>query len=657
MQRLGIDSSWRMTWTEYGERLAEFAAPGFDDSLWHRAEVPGDVHLDLMRAGLIPDPFVGTNSDAVLWMEQKDWWYRTRFAVPADWPEEPGRATRLVFHGLDCFATVYVNGREVARHANMFRPLEVDVTGWLPRGTTSVLAVRLESPLFAPLDRPSRQTAAWGFPRPLCRKAQMSFGWDIAPRLVTIGIWKPVELVAIDGARVSDACIRTRALVSPAGQGATAADMEAIVEVEALAGAAAGLRVEFGVGAKTLRHNLPAGPGRHEVRFEWRIEDPQLWWPNGSGMPHLYPWHVRVVGPNGRAIDERAGQFGVRTIELDRSPTSDDGHRFQFRVNGREIFMRGWNWTPPDAIFARTTAGRRQDLLEAAWACGANMLRIWGGGVYEPDDFFEACDRLGLLVYQDFMMACSKYPLDEAFLAEMRAEAEHVVRSLRGHASLALWSGDNECDAMYPSMKEADGNRITRGVIPEVLARFDAKTPYIPSSPHSPAQRRYNDDTDSEAHLWYHGRSYEDPYFTEHRAKFVSETGFLSLPNVDVVLGYLGDAPPWPPEGKVWDFHAADCLRVRFFRGMKALADNLKSCGRPAPQSLEEYVAVSQQLHAEAFRRWVAYCASRKDCGGILLWNLADCWPQMSDAVIAYPFSFKPAYFAAKEAFAAAGRL
>ncbi len=653
---MNLHDGWRLTWAEYGCRIGDFSRPDFDDSAWLPAEVPGDVHLDLRRAGLIPDPFVGTNTDAVLWMEQKDWWYRTRIVLPQDWPDGPGRAMRLLFHGLDGYATVYLDGAAVAGHANMFRPLEVDVTGRLRSG--SVLAVRLAAPILAPLEGPSRERTEWGFPRQLSRKAQMSYGWDIAPRLVTIGLWQPVEVLSIDRARVSATWVRTRSLESPQGQGAAAAEVEAVVTVERVPGAAGDLRVQFETDGQALEARLPAapGPGDQEVRLGWRMLRPRLWWPNGSGEAHQYPWRVRLVAADGALLDDRAGRFGVRTIELDRSPTPDGGHLFRFRVNGREVFMRGWNWTPPDAIFARVTPERRERLLAAAHASGANMLRVWGGGVYESPDFYDVADRLGLLVYQDFMFACSRYPQDDAFLAEVRAEAEHVVRSLRTHPCLALWSGDNECDMCYATPAEAAGNRISREVLPAVVARLDPGRPYIPSSPHSPAGRGYNDPTDSEAHLWKHGADYRAPYFLEHRAKFVSEIGFLSLPDVEVIRAFLGGAPAWPPEGPAWDHHATDAFRVGFFRGMKALARDLAACGRTAPRSIEEYVRVSQELHAEACRTWIADCARRPDCGGILIWNLADCWPQMSDAAIAWPWHPKPAYDAVTAAFARIGR-
>ncbi|MCX5671821.1 MAG: hypothetical protein NTU94_10930 [Planctomycetota bacterium] len=651
-----VEGPWRMTWAEYGCRTGEFSAADFDDSRWLAADVPGDVHLDLLRAGLIPDPFVGTNTDAVLWMEQKDWWYRTRLRLPRDWAGGPDCATRLLFHGLDGFATVYLDGQEIARHANMFRPLEVDVTGRLRAGGEHCLAVRLAAPLFAPLEGPSRQETPWGHPRQLSRKAQMSYGWDIAPRLVTTGIWHPVELVGIDGARIADVWVRTRALQGPAGAVAAAAEMEAVVTVEVLAPAARELRVVLEAGGQTLEQGIAAAPGLQEVRFGWRLESPRLWWPNGSGEAPLYPYRARLLGAGAPALDERGGRFGVRTVELDRSPTPDGGHRFAFRINGRDIFIRGWNWTPPDALFARATPARRAELLEAARESGANMLRVWGGGAYEVDDFYDAADRLGLLVFQDFMFACSRYPQDETFLAEVRAEAEHVVRRLRGHPCLAVWSGDNECDMCFPTPGQAAANRVSREVLADVVRRLDPDRPYLPSSPDSPAGRCYNDPTDSEVHLWKHGASYRDPYFREHRAKFVSEIGFLSLPEVAVIRAFLGGAPPWPPEGPAWHHHATDSFRTGFFRGMNALAEDLRACGRAAPQSLEEYVAVSQELQAEACRTWIADCAARPDCGGILIWNLADGWPQMSDAAIAWPFHPKKVYWAVKDAFAAIGR-
>jgi beta-mannosidase len=196
LQKIGISSGWKINWAEYQCKINEFSATDLDDPSWLDASVPGDVHLELMSEGVIPDPFVGINCELIRWMEEKDWWYRTHFEIPASWDAE-GRSIRLFFHGLDCFATVYLNGKEIGRHSNMFTPFEVDITEEGNSGM-NVLVVRLASPVLTPLDKSSRAPVWWGFPRQLTRKAQMSYGWDIAPRLVTIGIWRPVELICID---------------------------------------------------------------------------------------------------------------------------------------------------------------------------------------------------------------------------------------------------------------------------------------------------------------------------------------------------------------------------------------------------------------------------------------------------------------------------
>ncbi|HHN45831.1 MAG TPA: hypothetical protein ENN09_00180 [Planctomycetes bacterium] len=639
-----LRSGWKLCWAEYACNTDEYASEKLDDSGWLDAAVPGDVHLDLMRLRLIDDPFVGTNADNALWMEQKDWWYRLKFQPPEEFHNG---SLRLVFHGLDCFASVYLNGVEIARHENMFTPCDVDVTHALRRGSDNVLAVKLASPLFAPLENPSRQATWWGHPRQLARKAQMSYGWDIAPRLVTIGIWRPVELIHIPAARVSDAWMRTRSLNA---EGKPSADVSAGIAVEVVSGAP--VTVTFEAAGRGIGRRQFTTPGLHEATFDWKMDDVMLWWPNGYGQPNLYPYRVTLTDAADEILDERSGHFGVRTVALDASPNGAGGHNFKFVINGREIFACGWNWTPPDAIFARSTPQRRAELLELARASGANMLRVWGGGVYEAQDFYDAADRLGLLVWQDFMFACSQYPQDERFLSEVRREAEYVVKSLRSHPSLALWCGDNECDMCYPDAAQAAMNRINRAALPQIVSSLSPDVPYIPTSPYSPAGRKYNDPTDSEMHLWKHGASHADAYFMDAKPAFISEIGFLSLPGLKTVKMMFGDAaPPWPPEGRVWDFHASDCIRIRFFRGMKHLLKDVEACGRALPDSLEQAVETTQELQAEACREWVEAHSKRPECGGILLWNLCDCWPQMSDAVIGWPLDVKKAYQAASEAF------
>ena len=652
LQKISLSSGWKMNWSEYQCNTGKFSAADMDDSSWHNASVPGDVHIDLMGEGIIPDPFVGTNCDLIRWMEEKDWWYRTRFELPAGWEAE-GHSVRLFFHGLDCFATVYLNGKEMGHHTNMFTPFEIDVTGQVKSGK-NVLAVRLASPIFAPLDNSSRAPTWWGYPRQLTRKAQMSYGWDIAPRIVTVGIWRPVELICIDRARIGEPWIRTASL--DMASKSPSAKMEAVIPVETLESAGP-LKVWLEVEGREIGTvALPPKKGLHEAAFKWDVKKARLWWPNGSGESYLYPYRVRVVAKDGAILDERSGGFGIRTVTLDRSPTKDGGHNFKFSINGREIFMRGWDWTPPDAIFARIAPERRMELLLLARDSGANILRVWGGGIYEPQDFYDACDRLGLCIMQDFMFACSEYPQDEEFLDEVRTEAEWVVTALRSHPCITLWSGDNECDMCYPDQKEAAKNRINREAIPEVVKRLDPSTPFIPTSPHSPGGKMYNDVHDSEAHLWHHGYSYDDPYFMSATPKFVSEIGFLSLPSIEVLRAIFGGEPTWPPDDLTWQFHSADCIHSQLFRGMKHLLKNFEACGRPAPQNVLECINGSQEMQAEAFKTWVKHFASRPECGGIILWNLADCWPQMSDAVIAWPLYIKKAYHTAKTAFLSIGR-
>ncbi|MGH7142771.1 MAG: glycoside hydrolase family 2 protein [Planctomycetota bacterium] len=659
-QTTTLDSDWQVRWCDYQRHTSLWSRPEEYEKAYIPAAVPGDVHLDLMRAGVLPDPFVKLNTDACLWMEQCDFWYRRKLQLPAGWVGKKHTAIKLRFHGIDCFGSVYWDGAEIGSHANMFTPLELDLTARAKQGAEHRLEVRLGAPLFEAVKRhPNEQAVAttWGFPRHISRKAAMSYGWDIAPRLVTTGLWRPVELILVDRARLNDVWLRTRDIKFEKSGAASAAKMQAQIEIDRVASCAdlpLTVVLEFtapgGSGRTVLRCELPAG--KNLAVFDWTLDQPQLWWPNGSGDPTLYPVKIRLLAGE-ELLDERRTHFGVRTVQLDRSKTPDGGHRYTFIVNGREIFMRGWNWTPPDAIFARITTERRQKLVALAKASNANMLRIWGGGYYEPQEFFDACDRAGLLVHSDFMMACAQYPQSDAFQTEIRAEAEFIVREYRSHPSMALWSGDNECDGLYADPSK---NVITRKTLPAVVKRLDPDTPYIVSSPDSPGGRMYNDTNDSDAHLWWHGQTWTHDYYVKARAKFVSEIGFLSLPGHATAQALLGGDAGWPADNAIWDHHAADTMRGKMFRGMPYVLKNFDVCGKPRPKTLDEYIRVSQELQAAAYKFWALHFGGRSDCAGILLWNLADCWPQMSDAVIAYPWDEKPALKAAAEAFAAIGR-
>lgn len=651
---LSLDDTWEVNWVRtFGDGVA-FGFPRDERPAkircatgdWFPGQVPGQVQRDLLEQGKIEDPFYADNADHIRWMEEREWWYRRAFTVPAAWH---GRRLRLLFHGLDTCAAIYLNGHEIARHANMFRPLEVDVTAGLRYGAANTLAVAFFPVNLVSGFRPGDGTSGFTTPhRVHTRKAQFSFGWDIAPRLMTVGIWKSVELVALEAARIVSACVRTTAL------GAADADVEFVAEIERLAPDCREAELAASVAGRTF--SLPVHFGQDavvELRHTLRLEGIKPWQPVGRGEPALYPAEVTltVAGAN---LDNRRFRFGLRTVELVEEPQADGGTSFYFRVNGQPLFIKGLNWTPPDALLCRVDEARYRALIARAREASCNLLRVWGGGVYEDDIFYDLCDENGILVWQDFMLGCGIYPQDMAFRDEIRREAEHQVRRLRSHPSLAIWAGDNENDCFYYYAGRTDyrQNALNRDVLPRVIARLSPEVPYIPSSPCSPRQENPLCDREGDHHLWDHLAPHDAEPYASDQARFMSEMGRLALPPLKVIERFLPERQRWPLTSSLWQYHAADCDRVGFGDRMNQLVECLAASGREVPADLPAMVEATQRLQADAYRHWIQKYHASAVCGGIILWNLCDCWPQMSDAILAYPEEPKAAFFAVAEEYA-----
>ncbi len=611
-----IDNGWTSFWTSH-QGTSDAVPPVTSEMTELPAAVPGDVHLDLMRAGILPDLYVGENLMQAAWVEDKDWWYRTAFTAPAT---KDGERVLLVFHGLDTFATVQLNGTVIGHTDNMHRRYTFDVTEYL-QAAGNTLTVRLASPRYAiPFD-PAHGPVMWSPERLFARKAQMSFGWDIAPRLVTRGIWRPVELVIVDGARLADVWVTL-------GQ---ADDVTVHLAVERH-GHDGPLRVTGNVAGEPFSAELAAGEDAASVRLA--LPGAPRWQPVGYGTPALLDVDATLFA-DARALDTRHFHTGLRTVELCQDPLPSGGLSFTFKVNGRTIFVTGLNWTPLDAIFARVTPEQITARLEALARLGCNMLRVWGGGIYEPEHFYAECDRLGIMIWQDFMMACGWYPQTDAMAMAFDAEARQIVHDLRHHPCLALWAGDNEVDAVYPDL--APLNRLTRQVLADVCAELHPQVPYLPSSPYRPTEPAgWYSDTEGDSHVYDHGTNYRESAMWTMRPLFTSEFGHLSLPDLATIRTYFPPGTEWPLDNEMWRFHGSDTIQSGMFRVTDRVLKALAACGKPAPRTIEEAVPASQALQTEAVLGWIAQWDSAPYFGGFLLWNVHDCWPQMSDAVFDY---------------------
>jgi beta-mannosidase len=639
-------------------------APEYDDGDWLPAIVPGDVHTSLVKAGRIQPPFYNMNVETCQWVEEREWWYRTTFQLPED---EAGNTVRylLRFDGLDTFATVYLHGAEIGRHANMFIPAEFDISEYLRFGTTNTLAVRFDPVVATIGDRPwiddnwlpRNSIRVW------VRKAQYNFGWDWAPRLVNVGIWQDVTLHRYQGARLSSVFFKTLEITPQAARVAVQVEVERWTSFPALT---AHIRLERDGQAIAGAASLSAGE-RGEIELE--LPDPALWWTHDLGEPALYHLTVELRAGE-QVLDTYHERAGVRTIEVDQSPDPDEpGTRFfTFVLNGVELFAKGANWIPADSFVSQVDESRYRELLELAAAANMNMLRVWGGGIYEKDAFYRLCDELGILVWQDFMFACAPYPNhDPEFMTEVEREAEAIVRRLRNHPCIALWCGNNENDWIADQVhwQQPDfrfpGWRINHELLPSIVERLDDTRLYWPSSPYG--GNDHNDEREGNRHNWqvWHGlvfprRFGQRPerhftpegitfrHYAEDMARFVSETGMHAAPvletlrrNVPATGLRLGS-----PE-----------LLYRNKDNPKDKGDNLMAPCTGLPTTLEQYVDFSMIAQAEGLKFGIEHYRRRKfHCSGILFWQFNDCWPGLSWSVLDYYRFPKAGYFYVRRAYA-----
>jgi len=616
------------------------------------ASVPGCVHTDLLAAGRIDDPFYRDNEDAVQWVGESDWVYTRTFSAPAALCS--CERVLLECSGLDTLAEIRLNGKAVGATDNMFRRWEFDVGGLLVAGRNR-LEVRFASAMkyLRGRDR-ERHLPAWGVGGHKLhgggwlRKEPCNFGWDWGPALVTCGIWRDIRLAGYGAARLSD----VRVLQHHPGKGCAELQVEAAVErFAARRGLTARVLVELDGTVAATGEGAVRG-GAAEVGLT--VARPQLWWPNGMGAQPLYTVHVELLDGDD-VLDTSSRRIGLRTLELEQE---DDrwGQSFRFSCNGVAFFAKGANWIPADPFAARVTDGDYDRLLGDAADANMNMLRVWGGGIYEQDAFYDRCDELGLCVWQDFMFACAAYPgYDADFRANVRAEAEDNVRRLRHHASIALWCGNNELEQglvgdrwTERTMSWADYGKLFDQVLPEVVGRLDPQRSYWPCSPHSPVGERsdFNNPTCGDAHLWsvWHGREPFEWYRTcEHR--FNSEFGFQSFPEPRSVVEYTE-----PRDRNITSYVMEHHQRSGI--GNSTIIGYMLSWFR-LPPSFDMTLWLSQILQGMAIKYAVEHWRRAMPRGmGTLYWQLNDCWPVASWSSIDYAGRWKALHYMARRFYA-----
>jgi beta-mannosidase len=615
---------------------------------WHPATVPGGVHTDLLALGRIPDPFVADNEKQVQWIGDTDWEYTYEFNAAPELLKEAKQL--LVCDGLDTLAEVSLNGKPLGTTNNMYRQWKWDVTGVLKKGGNElsilfrapvayITAKQKEKPLPGGGDIPGG---------PHLRKAPCQWGWDWGPKLPPIGVWKDIRLEGYSSAKFENVHVRQ-----------AHEDGNVILSVKACAEA-------WDKTPLTMSATLIAPDGsKQTTKVDLTdeavaiigVKDPQLWWPNGYGAQNLY--QLEVTLENGTlALDSRKFQIGLRTLQLKQEP-DEWGESFTFVVNGVPVFAKGADWIPADSFPTRITNAHLEFLIKSAADAHMNMLRVWGGGLYESDSFYDLCDRYGILIWQDFTFACGIYPEDDAFAENVRVEAIENVRRLRHRASLALWCGNNEMeqgwvDWFWNKPNDPANQRLKMGydrmyhhLLPAVVAAEDPDRPYWPSSASSGIPfADPNGSQRGDMHYWdvWHGRKPFTAYRTQF-PRFMSEFGFQALPPYKTIQTYAA-----PEDQNMTSYIMEHHQRSGSGNGLMIaqMTDTFRM-----PNNFQSLVYLSMLLQAEGIRYGVEHWRRHMNrVSGTVIWQLNDCWPVASWSSLDYFGRWKALHYAAKRFYA-----
>jgi len=638
-------------------------------TVWLPATVPGTVHTDLLANKKIEDPYYRLNERGLQWIDKVNWEYRTNVNLSAEMAKKQN--IMMEFEGLDTYADVNINDNLVLSSDNMFRTWTIDVKKDLKQGE-NLISIVFKSPIVIGLQK--QEALGFGLPAGndqsvlgglgnnlvsmYTRKAGYHYGWDWGPRLVTSGIWRNVFIKAWNSQKIESIHIIQKSLATKS------ALLKAEVEISADEAGKQELSIN-------INNNLAASQsidlqkGTHIYSIDFEIKNPKLWWPNGLGEQSLYSI-AAVLGSNQSIADSKTVKTGLRTIKLVRTPDADGkGESFYFEVNGRPVFMKGANYIPNDVFLPRVTPEKYENVVKTAAECNMNMLRVWGGGVYEDDLFYDLCDKYGILVWQDFMFACTMYPGDSAFLDNVKNEAIDNVKRLRNHPCIALWCGNNEIETMWAQWDEKAGwgykqlytpqqreviwnayDTVFHHILPGVINDLAPEQPYWPSSPSAGLQKLASYETRSgDMHYWgvWHGlHPFND--FRKYKARFMSEYGFQSFPEYKSVQKYTIPSD-YNIESEVMASHQRSGignLRIKQY-----MAEDYK-----IPSDFEQFLYIGQVLQAEGIKMAMeSHRMAMPYCMGSLYWQINDCWPVASWSSMDYYQRWKALQYFARDAY------
>ncbi|UCE99379.1 MAG: glycoside hydrolase family 2 protein [Planctomycetota bacterium] len=617
-----------------------------DSADWLTTNVPCSIFDSLIEAGQIKRLEFNAYPEKFSFVSEKPWIYRKIFDVTPDLLN--CNRVDLVFDGLDTIASIWLNGKLIGKANNMFIPFRFDVTQTL-KLQKNCLLVKFEPAIqYAKklMNRYStfKQSDFLNPHRVYIRKAQYQFGWDWCPALAGCGIWRPLRLEGIKEAKLAEVFIRT------IDCNTQYADIKITVKLETLKRKEFLCRVNLSCNEQTIEHNLTFSPAEDSQSTVIRIQKPYLWWPAGYGQQHLYQLDCQLISGD-EVIEQTQKKTGVRIVKLNRSPDKQ-GEKFQFEINGQPIFAKGANWIPASLLAGSVTNNDYQKLLHAAAEANINMLRVWGGGYYEANEFYKLCDELGIMVWQDFMFACAYYPDRQWFLEKVKNEAGTIIKQLRNHPCIVLWCGNNEIDWMHYTGKlgrgkKFYGKRIYHQLLPQLVAELDPDRDYIPTTPYAP-DNNLNDPNSGTIHQWdiWSGHQPLHQYLcqTENIPRFVTEFGLQSLPHIETIKNFCPTEKLRIGSYTIEKHNYQVDGNSRLYRYVGDLFGTA--------ESLEQLVYLSQITQARAAKMYVEHLRAH-NCrnSGVLFWQFNDCCPAISWSAIDATYQPKAIYYYAKRFF------
>lgn len=632
-----------------------------NNNQWYTAEIPGSVQRDLVRHNVLPDPFYGTNEEKIQWVEDENWDFRKTFTITADQLKYDD--AQLLFEGLDTHADVFLNGARILHSENMFIGYKIPVKQLLKEGENH-LYIRFYSPL--QLMMPARATFGYDYPAGndhreeklsiYNRKAPYHFGWDWGIRIAQMGIWKPVSLNFYNDARIEDYYVKQTSVTAQSAKIENQIEIQSLanVPVQAVVTVTYSLRDDAG---KPVSKNVTLQPGKNVVSIPLEVDQPKRWMPVNWGEQHLYDFRVQVLSGN-REIAKKTVRTGLRSVRLIQEP-DEHGKSFYFEVNGTPIFAKGANYIPGEIFTTQQDAAFYDRLFENISATNMNFIRIWGGGIYENEDFYRQADERGILVWQDFIFGCTPYPSDDAFLANVREEVIYNIKRLRNHASLAFWCGNNEVEEglkywgwqkQYP-VEVMDAwfkgyDKTFRKLIPNLVDELDGTRSYIHGSPYDSNWGIPGKFASSDVHDWglWHGRM---PFeaMADRLPRFASEFGFQSFPEMKTIRTFA--------EEKDFDI-SSDVMKIHQKSGIgNEVIKQYMDMYFHMPKNFEDFVYIGLVMQGNGMEEAVeAMRRGRPYCMGALYWQINDDWPVVSWSSIDYYNNWKAQHYRMRDVLA-----